>query len=135
MAGGGQGAGQPRPRSGQSASLEIGKQLAGRVGNSHVATLGTLTHGATRKSRPVVRSLGEGRALLTPDGVTFFAYVMSYSDRLLAYLNRRGYVPASADAIAKRCPLNPKDRRNSNQQAATLAQSARLAATQDDRRW
>ena len=45
---------------------------------------------------------------------------MSYSDRLLAHLNRRGYVPAPADAIAKEWRLNPKDRRKFNQQVAEL---------------
>ena len=37
---------------------------------------------------------------------------MSYSDRLLSHLQRRGYVPAAADAIAKQWRLNPKDRRS-----------------------
>lgn len=58
---------------------------------------------------------------------------MSYSDRLLAQLNRRSYVPAPAAAIAKEWRLNPKDRRKFNQQVAELLQSGRLVLIKGDR--
>lgn len=58
---------------------------------------------------------------------------MSYSDRLLAHLNRRNYVPAPADAIAKEWRLNPKDRRKFNQQVTGLLHSGRLVLIKGDR--
>ncbi len=44
-------AGQGRHRIRQPACFEIRKQFAGRMGNSHVATLPARAHGSTRKSR------------------------------------------------------------------------------------
>ncbi len=58
---------------------------------------------------------------------------MSYSDRLLAQLNRRSYIPAAAAAIAKEWRLNPKDRRKFNQQVAELLQSGRIVLIKGDR--
>ncbi|MDI1337829.1 MAG: RNB domain-containing ribonuclease [Lacunisphaera sp.] len=58
---------------------------------------------------------------------------MSYTDRLLSHLNRRGYVPAPADAIAREWRLNPKDRRKFNQQVAELLQSGRVVLIKGDR--
>ena len=58
---------------------------------------------------------------------------MSYSDRLLAHLNRRGYVPASADAIARDWRLNPKDRRKFTQQVNELVHAGHIAVIKGDR--
>ncbi|MDB6115117.1 MAG: rnr [Lacunisphaera sp.] len=58
---------------------------------------------------------------------------MSYSDRLISHLQRKGYVPASAEAIAREWRLNPKDRRKFNQQVGELAQSGRIAVIKGDR--
>ena len=58
---------------------------------------------------------------------------MSYSDRLLAHLQRRGYVPAPADAIAREWRLNPKDRRKFSQQVGELVRAGRIAVIKGDR--
>jgi len=58
---------------------------------------------------------------------------MSHSDRLLAHLNRRGYVPASADAIAHEWHLNPKDRRKFTTQVNELVHAGRIAVIKGDR--
>ncbi|MDB6164917.1 MAG: rnr, partial [Lacunisphaera sp.] len=58
---------------------------------------------------------------------------MSYSDRLISHLQRKGYVPASAEAIAREWRLNPKDRRKFNQQVGELVQSGRIAVIKGDR--
>ncbi|MSU46867.1 MAG: RNB domain-containing ribonuclease [Lacunisphaera sp.] len=58
---------------------------------------------------------------------------MSYSDRLLSHLNRRGYVPASADAIAREWRLNPKDRRKFTAQVGELVHAGRIAVIKADR--
>jgi ribonuclease R len=58
---------------------------------------------------------------------------MSYSDRLLSHLKRRGYVPAPADAIAKEWRLNPKARRQFAQQVNELIQSGQIAVIKGDR--
>jgi len=58
---------------------------------------------------------------------------MSYSDRLLSHLQRRGYVPAAADAIAKQWRLNPKDRRKFTQQVDELVRSGQIAVIKGDR--
>jgi len=58
---------------------------------------------------------------------------MSYSDRLLSHLKRRGYVPAPADAIAKEWRLNPKARRLFAQQVRELIHSGQIAVIKGDR--
>lgn len=58
---------------------------------------------------------------------------MSYSDRLLSYLKRRGYVPTSPDAIAKEWRLNPKDRRKFAQQIDELIHAGQIAVIKGDR--
>jgi ribonuclease R len=58
---------------------------------------------------------------------------MSSSDRLLSHLQRRGYVPAPADAIAREWRLNPKDRRKFAQQVAELVRAGRVAVIKGDR--
>ncbi len=58
---------------------------------------------------------------------------MSYSDRLLSHLSRRGYVPASADAIAREWRLNPKDRRKFAQLARELVHTGQIAVIKGDR--
>jgi len=58
---------------------------------------------------------------------------MSYSDRLISHLQRRGYVPAAADAIAKQWRLNPKARRAFAQEVAELVQSGKIAVIKGDR--
>lgn len=58
---------------------------------------------------------------------------MSYSDRLLAHLARRKYVPSPADAIAKEWRLNPKDRRRFQTEVADLVRSGRIVVIKGDR--
>ncbi len=58
---------------------------------------------------------------------------MSYSDRLLSHLQRRGYVPAPADAIAREWRLSPKDRRKFAQQVEDLVRTGRVAIIKGDR--
>src|ERR1700712_4346992 len=58
---------------------------------------------------------------------------MSYSDRLLSHLQRRGYVPTAADAIAKQWRLNPKDRRKFAQQVDELVRAGQIAVIKGDR--
>jgi ribonuclease R len=58
---------------------------------------------------------------------------MSYSDRLLSQLKRRGYVPAAADAIAREWRLNPKDRRKFAREVDELVQAGRIAVIKGDR--
>jgi ribonuclease R len=58
---------------------------------------------------------------------------MSYSDRLLAHLARRKYVPSSAEAIAKEWRLNPKDRRRFNENVAELVRTGRIVVIKGDR--
>jgi len=58
---------------------------------------------------------------------------MSYSDRLLSLLQRRGYVPASADAIAREWRLNPKDRRKLAGQVGELVRTGKVAVIKGDR--
>ncbi len=58
---------------------------------------------------------------------------MSYSDRLLSHLQRRGYVPAPADAIAREWRLNPKDRRKFAREVDELVRSGRIAVIKGDR--
>jgi len=58
---------------------------------------------------------------------------MSYSDRLLSHLQRRGYVPAPADAIAREWRLNPKDRRKFAHEVEELVRAGRVAVIKGDR--
>ena len=58
---------------------------------------------------------------------------MSYSDRLLAHLKRRGYVPAAAEAISREWRLNPKDRRKFTQQVGELVRAGQIAVIKGDR--
>ena len=58
---------------------------------------------------------------------------MSFTDRILSHLQRRGYVPAAADAIAKQWRLQPKDRRKFNQEVAELVHAGRIARIKGDR--
>ena len=58
---------------------------------------------------------------------------MSYSDRLLSHLKRRGYVPAAAEAIAKEWRLTPKDRRKFNREVEELVRDGQIALIKGDR--
>ena len=58
---------------------------------------------------------------------------MSYSDRLLSHLRRRGYVPVSADAIAKEWRLGAKDRRKFTQQIDDLLVAGKIVIIKGDR--
>lgn len=58
---------------------------------------------------------------------------MSYSDRLLAQLSRRNYVPAPAETIARQWHLNPKDRRKFTQEADELVRAGQLVVIKGDR--
>jgi ribonuclease R len=58
---------------------------------------------------------------------------MSYSDRLLSHLKRRGYVPASADAIARDWHLTPKDRRKLTSQIDELLVAGKIVIIKGDR--
>lgn len=58
---------------------------------------------------------------------------MSYSDRLLAHLQRRSYVPAPADAISREWRLKPKDRRKFNAQVDELVRTGRITVIKGDR--
>jgi ribonuclease R len=58
---------------------------------------------------------------------------MNFSERLLSHLARRGYVPASADAIAREWRLNPKDRRKFTQLVGELVHSGQIAVIKGDR--
>ena len=58
---------------------------------------------------------------------------MSYSDRLLSHLQRRGYVPAPAEAIAREWRLSPKDRRKFLEQIDGLLVSGRVVVIKGDR--
>ena len=58
---------------------------------------------------------------------------MSYSDRLISHLQRKGYVPASAEAIAREWRLNPKDRRKFGAQVDELVRAGRIAVIKGDR--
>ena len=58
---------------------------------------------------------------------------MNYSERLFAHLQRRGYVPASADALAREWRLNPKDRRKFAQLVEELARTGQIAVIKGDR--
>ncbi|HEY0862593.1 MAG TPA: RNB domain-containing ribonuclease [Lacunisphaera sp.] len=58
---------------------------------------------------------------------------MSYSERLLAQLNRRNYVPTAAAALAKEWRLNPKDRRKFFAEVDELVRSGRLVHIKGDR--
>ena len=58
---------------------------------------------------------------------------MSYSDRLLSHLKRRGYLPAAPDTIAKEWRLNPKDRRKFAQQVDELIRTGQIAVIKGDR--
>ncbi len=57
----------------------------------------------------------------------------NYSERLLAHLSRRNYVPASADALAKEWRLNPKQRRAFATEVDALVRAGRLALIKGDR--
>ena len=58
---------------------------------------------------------------------------MSYSDRLLSHLKRRGYLPAASATIAKEWRLNPKDRRKFAQQVDELIRTGQIAVIKGDR--
>ena len=58
---------------------------------------------------------------------------MSYSDRLLSHLKRRGYLPAASETIAKEWRLNPKDRRKFAQQVDELIRTGQIAVIKGDR--
>ncbi len=58
---------------------------------------------------------------------------MNFPERLLSHLQRRGYVPASADAIAREWRLNPKDRRKFAQQVRELVHTGQIAVIKGDR--
>lgn len=58
---------------------------------------------------------------------------MSYSDRLLAHLKRRNYVPTAADAIAHEWKLKPKDRRKFKAQVDELIHGGKIAVIKGDR--
>ncbi|HKB58307.1 MAG TPA: RNB domain-containing ribonuclease, partial [Lacunisphaera sp.] len=51
----------------------------------------------------------------------------------MSHLNRRGYAPASADAIAREWRLNPKDRRKFAAQVDELVHTGRIAVIKGDR--
>ncbi|HEY4247698.1 MAG TPA: RNB domain-containing ribonuclease [Lacunisphaera sp.] len=58
---------------------------------------------------------------------------MSYSDRIISHLQRRGYVPTAADAIAKEWRLNPKARRKFVQDVDELVRAGKIAVIKGDR--
>ena len=58
---------------------------------------------------------------------------MSYSDRIISHLQRRGYVPTAADAIAKEWRLNPKARRAFAQDVDELVRAGQIAVIKGDR--
>jgi len=58
---------------------------------------------------------------------------MSYSDRIISHLQRRGYVPTAADAIAKEWRLNPKARRAFAQNVDELVRAGKIAVIKGDR--
>ncbi|WP_438483443.1 ribonuclease R family protein [Oleiharenicola lentus] len=58
---------------------------------------------------------------------------MNYSDRLLAHLKRRNYVPAAADAIAHQWKLKPKDRRKFQREVEELVQAGKITIIKGDR--
>ncbi|MBL9216235.1 MAG: RNB domain-containing ribonuclease [Opitutaceae bacterium] len=58
---------------------------------------------------------------------------MSFTERLLAHLNRRGYVPAPADALAREWRLSPKDRRRFAREVDELLRAGRIVAIKGDR--
>jgi len=58
---------------------------------------------------------------------------MSYSDRIISHLQRRGYVPTAADAIAKQWRLNPKARRKFAQDVDELVRGGKVALIKGDR--
>ncbi len=57
---------------------------------------------------------------------------MSYSDRIISHLQRRGYVPTAADAIAKQWRLNPKARRKFAQDVEALVSAGKVALIKGD---
>ncbi|HVZ63248.1 MAG TPA: RNB domain-containing ribonuclease [Lacunisphaera sp.] len=58
---------------------------------------------------------------------------MSFSERLLSHLQRRGYVPAPAAAIARDWRLKPKDRRRFDREVDDLVHGGRVAVIKGDR--
>ncbi|MEO6992119.1 MAG: RNB domain-containing ribonuclease [Lacunisphaera sp.] len=58
---------------------------------------------------------------------------MSYSDRIISHLQRRGYVPTAADAIAKEWRLNPKARRAFAKDVDDLVRAGQIALIKGDR--
>lgn len=58
---------------------------------------------------------------------------MSYSDRIISHLQRRGYVPTAADAIAKEWRLNPKARRAFAQNVDEFVRAGKIAVIKGDR--
>ncbi|HTL66286.1 MAG TPA: RNB domain-containing ribonuclease [Lacunisphaera sp.] len=58
---------------------------------------------------------------------------MSFSERLLSHLQRRGYVPAPAADIARDWRLKPKDRRRFDREVADLVHAGRVALIKGDR--
>jgi ribonuclease R len=61
------------------------------------------------------------------------SYYMSYSDRIISHLQRRGYMPTAADAIAKEWRLNPKARRAFAQTVDELVRAGQIAVIKGDR--
>src|SRR3954467_3812178 len=109
----------------QPTSFEIRKQLAGRVGNSHVARLHGYAH-LFPSENP-----GPSFAVLSPLPGGF--PIMNVSERLLTQLARRDYVPAAAEAIAKQWRLKPKDRRNFFRTIDELTAAGRIVHIKGDR--
>lgn len=58
---------------------------------------------------------------------------MTYRDKLLAHLQRRGYVPAPADAIARTWHLATRDRRKFTQEVRQLVRSGAVVLVKGDR--
>ncbi len=58
---------------------------------------------------------------------------MNFRERILSQLNQRGYVPVSADVLAKTWRLNTKDRRNFSREVNDLVRGGSIILVKGDR--